>query len=123
MNNDRYNKGMKNMLFGITAGIICGMFSAGGGLILVPIFLHFFKMNEKEARANALFCVLPMVITTAIVYNKSSYIHWDLAIRCAIGGVIGGIIGGSVLNKINVKYLKIMFIIFLLYAGFRMIFL
>ena len=108
---------MKKMLIGLIAGFVSGMFSAGGGLILVPIFLYVLKMNEKQARANALFCILPMVITTALVYNKGSYIDWNLAIKCGIGGLIGG----KVLNKINAKYLKIMFIVFLLYAGFRMI--
>lgn len=112
---------MKKMLIGLIAGFVSGMFSAGGGLILVPIFLYVLKMNEKQARANALFCILPMVITTALVYNKGSYIDWNLAIKCGIGGLIGGAIGGKILNKINVKYLKSMFIVFLLYAGFRMI--
>ena len=70
----------------------------------------------------ALFCILPMVITTALVYNRSSYIDWNLGLKCGLGGLIGGIIGGSVLNNINSKYLKIMFIIFLTYAGIRMVF-
>lgn len=108
---------MKIALIGILAGIISGMFSAGGGLILVPVFVYILKLREKEARATSLFCILPMVILTAIIYNKNNFIDWNLGIKCAIGGIIGGIIGGKLLNKIKDKYLQIAFILFLLYAG------
>ena len=113
---------MKNMLVGIIAGIISGMFSAGGGLILVPIFVYILKLSEKQSRATSLFCVLPMVIVTAIMYSRNNYIDWQLGIKCAIGGIIGGIIGSKLLDKIPAKYLKISFIVFLFYAGISLIF-
>ena len=108
---------MKNALIGILTGIISGMFSAGGGLILVPVYIYILKLSEKDARATSLFCITPMVILTAIIYNKNNFIDWGLGIKCAIGGIIGGIIGGKLLNKIPDKYLQIAFIIFLFYAG------
>ena len=113
---------MKNMLIGLFTGFISGMFSSGGGLVLVPIFTYFFNMEDKNARATTLFCILPMVITTAFIYSNNSYMEWNLGIKCAIGGIIGGLIGGNVLNKISPKYLKIIYIFFLFYAGIRMIF-
>ena len=58
-----------------------------------------------------------MVILTAILYNKSNFIDWQLGIKCAIGGIVGGLLGGKLLSKISNKYLQIIFIIFLLYAG------
>lgn len=108
---------MKILLIGIIAGLISGMFSAGGGVILVPIFVYLLNLNEKRARATSLFCILPMVIVTAIVYSRNNFIDWNIGIKCAIGGIIGGIIGGKLLNKIPSKYLKISFIVFLFYAG------
>jgi len=113
---------MKKALIGIFAGLVSGLFSAGGGLILVPIYTYILKMEEKNARATSIFCILPMVIVTAIIYNKSDFINWELGIKCAIGGVIGGIIGGKLLKAIPDKYLKISFILFLLYAGTKMLF-
>lgn len=113
---------MKNALIGIIAGIISGMFSSGGGLILVPIYVYMLKMNEKESRATSLFCILPMVIVTAIMYSRNNFIDWKIGIKCAIGGIIGGLIGGKLLNKMPSKYLKISFIIFLFYAGVSIIF-
>ncbi len=112
---------MKKLFIGIIIGFISGMFSAGGGLILVPICTYAFKMDEKEARATTLFCILPMVVSTAIIYNKNNFLDWNLGIKCAIGGIVGGIIGGKLLNKISNKWLQIFFILFLFYAGFSLI--
>lgn len=112
---------MKKMLIGIIAGIVSGLFASGGGLILVPIYTYIFGLDEKESRATSLFCMLPMVVLTAIIYSNNNYIDWQLGVKCAIGGIVGGIIGGKTLNKISDKYLQIIFILFLIYAGINMI--
>lgn len=80
---------MKKMIIGLIAGLISGLFASGGGLILVPIYTYIFKLDEKNARATSLFCILPMVISTAIIYSRNNYIDINLGIRCAIGGIVG----------------------------------
>ena len=112
---------LKKVIIGITAGIVSGFFSTGGGMILVPAFIYILKMNEKEARATSLACILPMVITTSFFYAKSDYINWEVGILCAIGGIIGGFFGAQFLNKIPDWLLKSTFIIFLIYVSMRMI--
>ena len=112
---------MKKFFIGIIVGIICGMFASGGGLLLVPVFTYILGLEEKEARATSLFCILPMVVITAAIYSGNNFIDWNLVIKCAIGGIIGGIIGGKLLNKFSNKFLKISFIIFLFYAGISMV--
>ena len=97
------------------------MFASGGGLILVPVYTYILKLDEKEARATSLFCILPMVILTSIIYSRNNFIDWSPGIKCAIGGIIGGLVGGKLLNKIPNKFLQIAFILFLIYAGITMI--
>lgn len=77
----------KKVLVGLVAGLISGLFTAGGGLILVPAFLYTLKMEPKKARATSIFCILPMVIVTAIFYGRHQYIKWQTGILCAIGGI------------------------------------
>lgn len=111
----------KKILVGLVAGIISGLFTAGGGLILVPLFLYTLKMEPKKARATSIFCILPMVIVTSIFYGKNQFIHWKTGILCAIGGIVGGLVGAKLLNKIPDKYLKLAFTGFLIYAGLNML--
>ncbi|MGN1269493.1 MAG: sulfite exporter TauE/SafE family protein [Clostridia bacterium] len=82
------NNTIKRILVGFSAGIISGLFTSGGGLILVPAFLYMLKMEPKKARATSIFCILPMVIITAIFYGQSNLINWHTGILCAIGGII-----------------------------------
>lgn len=112
---------LKKIIIGIVAGIISGLFSTGGGLILVPAFIYLLKIDEIKSRATSILCILPMVITTSIFYNKNDYIDWKIGISCAIGGMIGGFFGSKFLKKIPVYILNIAFIIFMIYAGFSMI--
>lgn len=111
-----------NILMGFFAGIISGFFGAGGGLLLVPYMTGILKEDEVKSRATTILCIFFMVLTSSFFYYKQNAIDWSLAIKCAIGGVIGSFIGSKLLIKINQNILRILFIIFLLYAGFTMIF-
>lgn len=112
----------KKLLIGFIAGIISGLFTSGGGLILVPAFMYMLKMEPKKARATSIFCILPMVITTAFCYSNNNLIDWKIGIYCAIGGIIGGLVGSKLLNKVPDKYLKFAFAMFLIYASYNMLF-
>lgn len=112
---------IKKILIGIIAGFVSGLFSTGGGLILVPAFSFILKLDSVKARATSIMCILPMVIITSFFYAKNNYIDWKIGILCAIGGIIGSYIGSKVLNKIPNYVLKITFAIFLFYVAIKMI--
>ena len=116
------NKIFLKMAIGFIAGIISGLFSTGGGMILVPAFIYLLKIKDIKARGTSIFCILPMVITSSFFYYKGNYIEWKTAILCAIGGTIGGYIGARILKKIPEKKMKIIFTIFIIYAAYNIIF-
>ena len=113
---------MKNKMIGIVAGLISGLFGAGGGMILVPAFSIINKKDEKKARATSLCCMLAMVIASSFFYYKNNYINWNSGLLCAIGGIFGGYIGAIILKKVPDYILKILFTIFILYYAYRMLF-
>ena len=112
---------IKKLIIGMLAGIVSGLFSTGGGMILVPAFIHLLKIDDTKARGTSVFCILPMVITSSFFYYKGNFIDWRIAILCAIGGAIGGYIGARLLKKVPAKYMKIAFTIFLIYVSFKML--
>lgn len=112
---------LKKVAVGVIAGVISGLFAAGGGMIVVPALIHIFKLEDAKARATSVFAILPMVITSGIFYYKNDYVDWNLGTKCAIGGVIGGIIGAKLLKKVSTRTLRIFFIIFLMYTSIKMI--
>ena len=63
-----------------------------------------------------------MVIASSIFYYKGNFINLKMGMLCALGGILGGITGAKVLNKIEVRKIKIIFIIFLLFVSLKMLF-
>ena len=112
----------KSIVIGIMAGFISGFFSTGGGMLLVPTFLYFLKMEDKRARATAALCILPMVVTSGIFYYQNNYINWQIGLLCAAGGIVGGYIGAKLLKKLDAKYFKLAFIFFLVYTSIKFLF-
>lgn len=113
----------EKIIIGIIGGIVCGLFSTGGGMILVPAFTYLLGMNAKKSRGTSIFCILPMVITSSFFYYKGDFFDGKKGLLCALGGVIGGYIGAKLLKKIPDIYLKIIFTIFLVYMSFKLVFL
>ena len=112
---------IKKVILGLIAGIICGLFGTGGGMILVPAFIYMLKIEPKKARATSLLCMLVMVIVSSIFYYKNNYIEWKVGVLCAIGGIVGGYLGAKILKKVPDYVLKIAFTIFIAYYSFRML--
>lgn len=114
---------MKKIIIGLIIGLVCGLLSSGGGLIAVPFFLYILKMDEKEARASTVVSIFPMVIASLIVYknNLNCVNDYKIGIICGLGGMVGGIIGSKLLKKIPDKLLQILFIIFLIYSGIKLL--
>ena len=111
----------KKIIIGMLAGIVSGLFSTGGGMILVPAFMYWLRLDATKSRGTSLFCILPMVITSSFFYYKGNFVDWKISILCAIGGTIGGYFGAKLLKKLPEKYLKIAFTFFLIYVSFRML--
>ena len=82
-NNMNKKETIKKIIIGILAGFISGLFSTGGGLILVPAFTYLLKLDTVEARATSIMCILPMVLTTSFFYARNKYIDWKLGFLCA----------------------------------------
>lgn len=112
---------IKKILIGLFAGLMCGLFASGGGLILVPSFIYILGIEDKKARGTAVFCILPMVLTSSFFYYKDNYINWEIGLKCAIGGIVGGIIGAKLLKKIPTIYIRIVFTIFLFFVSIKML--
>ncbi len=112
---------IKKIIIGLLAGIISGLFSTGGGMILVPAFIYILNVDDTKARGTSVFCILPMVVTSSFFYYKGNFIDWKIGFLCAIGGAIGGYIGAKLLKKLPEKVMKIAFTIFLIYVSYKML--
>lgn len=47
---------IKNIIIGLFAGVVSGLFASGGGMIVVPAFISILKMDEPRSKSYICFC-------------------------------------------------------------------
>lgn len=109
------------LVFGALIGVINGFFGGGGGMIVVPLLNKMFGLEQKKAQATALFVILPISLVSTIVYLTHKSIAFASGWPVILGIVVGGVIGATLLNKLNNKVIKYIFIFFMLLGGVGML--
>lgn len=109
------------LLFGALIGVINGFFGGGGGMVVVPLLNKLFGLEQKKAQATALFVILPISLVSTIVYMSHKSIAFASGWPVILGIVGGGLIGATLLNKLNNKIVKYIFIVFMLLGGVAML--
>ena len=108
-------------LFGALIGVMNGFFGGGGGMIVVPLLNKLFGLEQKKAQATALFVILPISLVSTIVYLSHNSIAFSSGWPVILGIVGGGLVGATLLNKLNNKVVKYIFIFFMLLGGVGML--
>jgi uncharacterized protein len=109
---------------GLVAGISSGLFGIGGGVIIVPMLLYFFKFQQQAATATSLIAlVLPVGIFGIMNYYRSGFIQWD---NVKVGLVIAGAMfvstffGSKIASQMQSLTLTRMFSVFLIIVAVRL---
>ncbi len=112
----------KNYLSGALVGFINGFFASGGGIIAVLILKRLLNLDEKKAHATAIAIILPLTISSLLVYHKFGFTSLKLTFLTSIGGIVGALIGAKLLSKLSKEYIRGGFGIVMIIAALRMIF-
>jgi len=103
------------IITGIAAGVIAGLFGKGGGLVIVPILIRFFRYNTKAATATSLTALqLPVGLPSVIVYAEAGYLNWLYAGLMALGIVVGVFFGTKLAIRLPSAMFKKVYAFFLL---------
>ena len=87
------------IIMGIMTGFISGMIGAGGGIIMIPLFLSVFKLKVKVAIGTSLAIVFLGSIFGAIGKLMSFQVDFLLAIPIVAGSLITAQLGAKINKK------------------------
>ena len=107
------------LAFFIAAGI-SSMIGIGGGVLYVPILLAF-GFPFYQAAAISIFIIMALSLSASLVYYRAKLIDWKLALIIEPLTAIMSLIGGYYSSFIQIKELKILFILVLIVSGYFMI--
>jgi len=108
---------------GIFAGVIAGLFGKGGGLVIVPVLIKFFRYDAKAASATSLAALqLPVGLPSVIVYAQAGYLNWLYAGLMALGILFGVFFGTKLAIKLPAAAFKKVYAFFLLGVAVYMVY-
>lgn len=106
---------------GAAAGVVNGLFGAGGGMVLLPLLSKTTDLKDKEIFANCVAIILPLSLVSAAVYLLRGGSFAQESVPYLIGGAIGGVIAGLLLKKLKAKWLHRALGLFIIWGGIRLL--
>jgi uncharacterized membrane protein YfcA len=92
---------------GVLAGGLSGLLGIGGGVIMVPAFVQFARMEVKAAVATSLVCVGAFAIPGTITHALLGHIDWRVAAALIIGVIPGARIGAAIAIRSTDRRLRV----------------
>ena len=111
------------LLLGTVVGVFSGLVGLGGGVLLIPILVYGFKMNQKLAQGTSLAMLLPPTGLLAFLeYYKTGNADLKLGLMLAVGVFAGGYLGGMWAQQLSGPTLRKVFAVFLAGLAVKMFF-
>jgi len=104
---------------GAVAGLVAGLFGAGGGIFAVPM-LEQAGFDQKHSHADTVALVLAVSVPGAILACVKEPNILPLALRYVGGTLAGGVAAAILLVKLPPKVIRVSFGILLLLSAIRL---
>lgn len=101
------------LLLGAAVGLASGMFGVGGGIIIVPVLVYLFHIDQRIASGTSLLAIVPTALAGVIAYGMHGNVNILLAALMAIGSVVGAPVGAWLLQRLPKRALQLSFMAFL----------
>lgn len=106
---------------GLMAGLVNGLFGAGGGMLLLPLLTHLCGLKAHVAFACSVCVILPLSLVSLGVYFLHGSLDFIQALPYLIGGAAGGVIAGLLLKKLSAVWLHRALGLLIVWGGLRLL--
>lgn len=107
------------LLAGTSAGIVNGLFGAGGGMILVPLLTMITDIEDQEVFPTSVSIILPICVVSLLLSHDGFGITAAGLLPYLFGSAAGGILCGLFGQKIPVLWLHRLLGGLILWGGVR----
>ena len=111
------------IFLGLIAGVLSSMVGIGGGIVIVPVLVLLFGLNQHTAQGTTLAMLsFPVSLVAAWTYHKKGLVDWRIALLLCVGFVIGGYFGSRVAVDIPAQSIKRFFAVILILVAVKFLF-
>lgn len=115
----KFKKHLGTSVAGIGAGIVNGLFGAGGGMVLVPLLTWLTDLNDEEIFPASVSIILPICLVSLSITFQADALSWGIVLPYLTGSATGGILAGLLGKKIPTLWLHRLLGILILWGGVR----
>lgn len=112
---------VRAIITGAVGGFASGLTGIGGGTVMVPLLTGLLHMPQRRAHATSLIIVIFAAIAAVTQYVGRDEVDWLLAAMLTVGAVVGAQVGARVMHQVPDRSLRIVFAVFLLVVGLRLL--
>lgn len=106
----------------VVIGFIGAVLGVGGGFILVPALIYFFRIPTAVVVGTSLFQILVTMTGATMLHAVTNQsVDIILATLLLIGGVIGAQFGGRAARNLNVESFRLLLALLILSVGLRFV--
>lgn len=106
---------------GLVSGVVAALCGVGGGVVMVPAFVYFLAMGQKQAVATSLLVIIPTAIVASMQNQKNGFGDWKIAVAVALGACLSAWFAADWLKTLSSVTLTRIFGAVLLVMGARML--
>jgi len=111
------------VLTGLVGGTLSGLFGIGGGIVIIPILVLLFGMNQHLAQGTTLALFVPPIgLLAAWTYYREGFVDLKVAVLICVGFFVGGLLGAKVATFLPDIVLRRLFGCLMLLIALKMIF-
>lgn len=86
----------KLFAIGVIAGALSGLLGIGGGILIVPLFTVWLRLDVKQAVGTSLACVGLLAVPGTVTHSVLGHIRWSFVIPLAVGAIPGAWLGARI---------------------------
>ena len=114
--------GLLYLALGLTVGAIRGLIGIGGGVVITPALIYWFKFSQHEAQGATLALLVPPIgLLGAWTYYQRGHVDVRAALLICAGFVLGGLLRAMFAVNFSDLLLRCIFGVALLVIAMRMI--
>lgn len=111
---------------GAFVGVLAGLLGVGGGLVIVPILVFAFNMQDVSseiimhlALGTSLASIMFTSVSSFMAHHKRGAVHWSIVRRIVAGILTGTFLGSCFASLLTTDILKAFFIVFLYFVAYQ----
>jgi uncharacterized membrane protein YfcA len=111
---------------GAFVGVLAGLLGVGGGLVIVPILVIAFGMQNVPqeiimhmALGTSLASIVFTSISSFMAHHKRGAVQWQTVRRIVVGVMTGTFLGSCVAAVLSTNVLKLLFVLFLYFCAYQ----